>query len=591
MNATKLSVVIPTFNRRHILARTLPSLLAQDLPAENYELIFAVDGSTDATLEMLRGLKPRCALQVIELPHRGPGSARNKGIAAARSDLVLFLDDDIIAPTNLFRHHCAAHPSLEPLVVHGPIYVAPESPKTLIRYSTEAWYEECYRLLDPAVGLRFPLKASSLINSSIPREILLASGGFDEGAPGAEDLELGLRLGKKGVQFRYLPTAIAYEYFGRSSRDYIRKQTQQWARAEIYISRKHPEYRPHSWLAGIGQLTGWKGILRTLLIRSPLSPVPLLGPPLWMAEQLCRFAPVRRASTRLLETAASTTLHRIARGEVGSWRALQSEFGRRLPVLLYHHVGPPRPGTYPSLTVSPQRFERQMRWLDRRGYTGIRPSDWARWRRDGKGLPDKPVLVTFDDGYADLADYALPVLRRHGFGAVVFVVTDLVGRTNTWDEERRAGTHRLMTADQIRYWATQGIEFGAHSRTHADLTTLSAKELAEEVIGSRDDLADLLGSPVTSFAYPYGSYNQAAYDCARGAFDLTFLADEKTPGINHLMTDPHLLQRTMVQPGDTLVDLECRLRWGYSPFQEMRARIRPRSRLRRAARFVSGWGR
>jgi peptidoglycan/xylan/chitin deacetylase (PgdA/CDA1 family) len=337
--------------------------------------------------------------------------------------------------------------------------------------------------------------------------------------------------------------------------------------------------------------TLWKRIYREWAARLPVSPEPILRAPFWVAERLRGIPWVRRVGIRLLQVRLTIVMLRAARREAGSWKALQSEFGMRLPVLMYHHVGPQRPGTYASLTVSPERFERHISWLARRGYTGIRPSDWVKWRREGKGLPDKPVLLTFDDGYADLAKYALPVLRRYGFGAAVFVVTGRVGGTSTWDEARGSGTYRLLTREQIRYWATQGIEFGAHSRTHVDLATLAANELAEEVIGSRDELANILGSPVTSFAYPYGSYNQAAYDCARGAFDLTFRADEKTPGVNYLVTDPHLLERIMVQPGDSLADLECRVRWGHNPLHEMRARVRLRSRLRRAVRFVSGWSR
>jgi peptidoglycan/xylan/chitin deacetylase (PgdA/CDA1 family) len=229
-----------------------------------------------------------------------------------------------------------------------------------------------------------------------------------------------------------------------------------------------------------------------------------------------------------------------------------------------------------------------VRWLARRGYTGVRPADWLRWRLEGKGLPDKPVLLTFDDGYADLADYAFPVLRRYGFGAGVYVVTGQLGGTNAWDEAKGFGTQRLMTVEQIRYWATQGIEFGAHSRTHADLTTLSARELTEEVVGSRDDLTTLLGSPVVSFAYPYGFYNQAVVDCVRGAFDVAFIADDNNEGLNHLLTDPYLLLRTMVQPNDSRLDLECRARWGYNPLLNLRARLRLRTRLKRAASFVLG---
>ena len=588
MSSVKLSVVTATFNRRNVLERTLPTLLAQDLPPENYELIFVIDGSTDGTAEMLCGQKTTCALRLLEQPHRGPGAARNKGIYAARGDLVLFLDDDILCPPNLLSQHCAAHPSLDPIVVHGPIYVAPDSPQTLIRYSTEVWYEACYRRLDPAAGLKFPLNASSLINSSMPRELILKCGGFDEEAPSMEDLELGLRLAKMGTQFRYLPTAVAYELFMKSSGDYVQKQMRKSAQAEIYLCRRHPEYRPHSWLARMGQNAGWKKLLRSAAMRSPLSPAPLLTPFLRMAERLYQFTPLRHVGVRLLDVAATTTLHRAVFREVGSWRALQSEFGRGLPVLMYHHVGPPKAHTYAELTVVPEQFERQIRWLARRGYAGIRPTDWAEWLRTGKGLPDKPVLVTFDDGYADLAEHALPVLRRYRFGAVVFIVTGLVGGTNAWDEARGSAFHQLLTADQIRYWATQGIEFGAHSRTHTDLTALSSDELAKEIIGSRDELANLLGSPVTSFAYPYGSFNQMVNTCTREAYNLTFRADETTPGINYLCTDPHNLQRTMIHPGSGLLDLECRIRWGHYPILELRERLRLGSRLRRLASAVLG---
>jgi peptidoglycan/xylan/chitin deacetylase (PgdA/CDA1 family) len=178
-------------------------------------------------------------------------------------------------------------------------------------------------------------------------------------------------------------------------------------------------------------------------------------------------------------------------------------------------------------------------------------------------------------------------LRRHGFAAAVFIVTARVGGTNTWDEVQGSATHRLMTAEQIRYWATQGIEFGAHSRTHVDLTTLSASEMEAEIIGSRDDLAKILDAPVTSFAYPFGSYNQAVEECARRAFGITFRADEQTPGVNYLHTGQFNLQRTTVHPTDSLADLECRVRWGYSPIHERRGRLRLRSRFKTTVGSVS----
>lgn len=186
------------------------------------------------------------------------------------------------------------------------------------------------------------------------------------------------------------------------------------------------------------------------------------------------------------------------------------------------------------------------------------------------------MLLTFDDGYADVAEYALPILRRYGFGAAVYIVTGQIGGTNAWDKARGSGTHRLMTAEQIRRWAGEGIEFGAHSRTHPNLTTLTAEQLSEEVLGSRDDLERLLGTRPLSFAYPYGRYNDLVRNCASRAFDLAFSCDL---GLNSLTTEPDLLKRSVVSPSDSLVDFECRLHLGRSPIERLRARIRLRTRL------------
>jgi peptidoglycan/xylan/chitin deacetylase (PgdA/CDA1 family) len=92
-------------------------------------------------------------------------------------------------------------------------------------------------------------------------------------------------------------------------------------------------------------------------------------------------------------------------------------------------------------------------------------------------MPNKPVLITFDDGYADIAEFALPVLRRHRLAAVVFLVTDYTGKANLWSGRVGPGKLQLLTAKQIREWAGCGIEFGSHSRSHPDLTTLAPQKL------------------------------------------------------------------------------------------------------------------
>lgn len=248
----------------------------------------------------------------------------------------------------------------------------------------------------------------------------------------------------------------------------------------------------------------------------------------------------------------------------------QPRRGLRLPVLLYHHIGPRRPGTFTSLTVSPENLRRHVRTMARWGYAGIRPSDWLAWVEEGKQLPDRPVLLTFDDAYADLAEHGLPVLREYGFGAAVYVVTSQLGGTNRWDQAKGSVAHRVLTAEQIRYWATQGIEFGAHGRTHSSLTTLEHEAAEDEILGSKADMECVLGSKVFSFAYPYGSYNEAIQKIVRDAGLISFTVEE---GLNDHSTNLQTLRRTMVQPRDNLLDLRLRLSFGLNRVEHLRREL------------------
>lgn len=251
----------------------------------------------------------------------------------------------------------------------------------------------------------------------------------------------------------------------------------------------------------------------------------------------------------------------------------------RLPVLLYHHVGPARIGACPSLTVSPDRFERHVRWLARQGYVGIRASDWHACLEGGRAVR-QPVLLTFDDAYADIVQYALPVLRRYQFGALIMVVTGRVGGESEWDRTHGWVPHPLMTADQIREWATRGMEFGAHGRTHADLTAVSDGHLDDEIHGSSDDLSVLIGRRVATFAYPYGRCDDRVLRRVRQAYDMAFSCVE---GVNTVATDLHRLRRSMVQPYESRIGLTWRVRTGRYPVDRLRARLRIRSRIRDVA--------
>jgi glycosyltransferase involved in cell wall biosynthesis/peptidoglycan/xylan/chitin deacetylase (PgdA/CDA1 family) len=583
-----VSIVIATYNRKCVLERTLPSLLQQHFPPSDFEIIVVVDGSTDGTVEMLRTYAPQCAFRILEQENRGSAAARNAGLAVALGNLILFLDDDIRCEPNLVEQHVSAHADLkrEPLVVHGPIFVAPESPVTLATSLASAAADRLHNLLMPGAQLEMPQYADLICNSSIPRNLLLASGGFDTSMPfQRDDCELGIRLWKMGAQFRYQASAIAYEIFVKSSRQFAVDDAAQCGKGEVLLCRKHPEYRPYSALATVG----YSRFGRRLLRKFALGIFPferLMTAPIRLAERLQWISLIRLAGIRLLAVQRRLVFLRSAVREIGSYKALQRTYGVQLPVLLYHNIAAASATTDPSLTISPTRFERQIRWLAKMGYSSILPSDWLVWCRTGQGLPKKPVLLTFDDAYAAMAEYALPVLQKHGFGAAVFVVTKRIGGRNSWETQiGRTGTDRLMAAVQIKEWGGKGIEFGAHSRTHPDLTKLPEQQLADEIDGSLQELEAVVGTRIISFAYPYGLYDNSVTERTRSRFNLAFSCDE---GVNWLQTDTCLLRRNLVRPGDLLIDFACRVRFGRIPLAKIRSRLRVRSRAKRFVATLTG---
>jgi glycosyltransferase involved in cell wall biosynthesis/peptidoglycan/xylan/chitin deacetylase (PgdA/CDA1 family) len=582
----KLSVVIPTFNRRKVLERTLASLLAQDLPPQDYEVIFVLDGSTDGTAEMLRAWRPKCAFHVVETANRGPSAARNEGIKAATGKLILFLDDDLLCVPDLLRRHCEAHADGKSRIVHGPIYIARDSVNSIIRFLSEKWYAKYYESQSPTMEFRYPADISSSIailssmaNSSMPRELLQACGGFDEEIRAAEDLELGFRLWKMQVPFRFEPAAMVHELYVKTSCEYLKWQERTIAAGDLRVARRHPEYRPYSILAQFAETGTIKKWVRKIVMRAPISPEALLMMPLHFEKSLCRFSWFRAAAPQFLHKAEGIMRMRSSLRAMGSWDALTNGFDRKLTVLMYHHVGPLRPGTIPAMTVSPDQFERQLRWLKKRGYVGIKPSDWLGWVRKGTSLPQQPILITFDDAYEDTANFALPLLRKYGFEGMVFVVTRRIGKTNTWDEEQGSGTLKIMSAEQIRHWATNGIEFGGHTLTHPDLTKLSDEERKSEIAVCKEDLSKLLGTELTSFAYPFGEHDADARKIAREHYDIAFSTEE---GINYLQTDLSRLRRTYIGPNHSIFEFALLVRWGdLSRINKWRAKLQVRTRLKR----------
>jgi peptidoglycan/xylan/chitin deacetylase (PgdA/CDA1 family) len=177
---------------------------------------------------------------------------------------------------------------------------------------------------------------------------------------------------------------------------------------------------------------------------------------------------------------------------------------------MYHSVLPRRPDLG-QWTVSLERFEQQMRWLARRGRRGVTMAELI---AADPAARKHLVGLTFDDGYADFAEYVLPVLRRHGFGATAFIVAGRIGGDTTWLKSDR---QRLLTAEHVRQVAAAGIEVGSHGMSHESLVTTSDADLATEVSASRETLRRVSGQDVPGIAYPYGHHDSRVVSAARAA--------------------------------------------------------------------------
>jgi len=179
---------------------------------------------------------------------------------------------------------------------------------------------------------------------------------------------------------------------------------------------------------------------------------------------------------------------------------------------MYHSVSPATTPDPNLLRVHPDRLDAQLRSLARMGLRGVSLGELVAARDRGEGA--RMVALTFDDGYRDFLEHAVPVLDRHGMTGTVYVVAGRLGGENDWDEGPRLP---LMDADEVRAVAAAGHEVGSHSAGHAHLAGLDPAALREEVAGSRLALEEVLGRPVQGFCYPYGDFDRAAAQAARDA--------------------------------------------------------------------------
>jgi len=214
------------------------------------------------------------------------------------------------------------------------------------------------------------------------------------------------------------------------------------------------------------------------------------------------------------------------------------------PILCYHKVDTRLELGFTR--IGPRLFRRQVEALAKAGYQGIGSSALLGTPRFP--IPDSrfPVVFSFDDAYSGLAEHAFPVLAEYGFRALVFVITDFVGRENTWDVQYGWRKFFHLSWDQLAHWQQRGIEVHSHGVSHARLTWLSDDQVADELGRSREVIASRLGASPSGISYPFGAADERVRNLAAAAgYSLGFAGPTVAkPG------DPLMMERKPVYAWD-----------------------------------------
>jgi glycosyltransferase involved in cell wall biosynthesis/peptidoglycan/xylan/chitin deacetylase (PgdA/CDA1 family) len=547
MTAIELSVVVPTYNRASLLDRCLAALAAQEEPGAELEVVVVDDGSTDETPRVLERYASLLPLRFERQENRGQPAALNRGIELARGETCVFLDDDVLAGPRFLAEHLRAQRESGGAIALGNLSLElPERAGGLARYVGRWWagqYGEFER------GVRAPTFRSCYSgNVSAPRAALAEAGGFAEWLARSFDVELAYRLERAGLPIVFVPEARGAQIYEKGFAG-IARDFEAAGRAAVEMVRREPALLPHLPLGNF-----WRGSPRSATLRRALLAA---RAPIWPLRVVDRVLTRADRPYRFLQDYCYWRGVRRAAPDRATWRRLTGG----VVILMYHALAPR--GEPASRYVLPaRRFARQLRWLRLRGYAVLGLDEYVRHRLEHTLPPPRSVVITLDDAYADNAELAQPLLRRHGLTATIFAVSRRMGELNLWSPGAEVQGRQLMTWEEATELLRDGIEFGAHTRTHASLPGLTPEELADEIAGSRADLEERLGR-IRHFAYPYGRLDDDAVRAVEAAGFASACGIEE--GRNSPGTPAFALRRVEVHGTDSLLRFVLTLALGKRP--------------------------
>lgn len=282
----------------------------------------------------------------------------------------------------------------------------------------------------------------------------------------------------------------------------------------------------------------------------------------------------------------------VRRNDILEGTVIAPTVKQQIPILMYHSISScASPGFRPCI-VTPEAFEEQLTYLEESQHTSMTVTQLVQaMSKGGSTLPPRPIILTFDDGYADFYTKALPALRRHGFTATLYVATAFVGGTSRWLRAREDSTRPMLTWSQLAEISANGIECGAHSHTHPPLDMLPLGVVHDEIVRSKELLEDHLGQQVSSFAYPFGYYSGRIQRIVQEAGYASACAVKLA--MSSLHDNPYALARLAIRPDTAVHTLANALFTGRGPLLASpvkRVRLCVRHSVRRAyGTLWRGW--
>ncbi len=216
------------------------------------------------------------------------------------------------------------------------------------------------------------------------------------------------------------------------------------------------------------------------------------------------------------------------------------------PILEYHMVTDNPPIDAEVYNVPPEEFDAQLDYLQQKGYTTLTLQEFMRAKHGKLTMPDKPIVLTFDDGYANIYTEMLPILEAHGMKAVVYVISNELGKDG------------YLTLEQVKDLQLRGVEIGSHTADHLALVGLEGEFLLNQVRNSKIYLEWSGLDTIYSFSYPNGAYNSELAELVKREGYLTAVTGDV--GLNTMESNPYTLKRVHIrQPTFGITEFKWRL--------------------------------